>query len=225
LADILEQENADAEKVTGAESTPDPRPHGLSFQGAPQVLGTTGGPDDAWLQSRRGDLWDVGRFGEPRILAKDAYGQVVGRYRMDGKCVVGDGFPPTIVNHHMASPDGPIYVVAGAKEWLWLRESMERAHAADPSKIPHIVWAAKDADLSALGGALRKAERVVIVRSRTDDRQIPWALDLQKMLTERQRVNAVVSPAVNEDELALARALEDTAASQAGSSRKPRPRR
>lgn len=221
LAEILRKENELAEKITGENSTPDPRPHMLSFEGVPQVRGATGGPDDNWLASMRGILWDIGRYGEPRILAKDAYGQVVARYRMDGKCVVGDGFPPVIVNHN-GNPKGPIYIVAGAKEWLWLREAMEKNHAEDPSRIPHIVWAAKDADLAALGPALRQAERVVVVRSKTDDRQIPWAVDLHNILTQRYRVKtAVISPSLSQKELEMARlGLEEKDAEPAPTKRR-----
>lgn len=220
LEGLLAKENAEAEKVTGADGSRDPRPHGLSFEGVPQVLGAEGGPDEAWLESQRGKLWDIGRFGEPRILARDIYGQVAARYRFDGKCVVGDGLPPIIMNKE-GKVHGPIYIVAGAKEWLWLREAMEKSHAADPSKIPHIVWAAKDADLAALGPAMRQAERVVVVRSRSDDRQIPWAMDLQRLLADRQRVQAAVSPAVSEEELAVVRAR---LATEPGAAPTPRPR-
>lgn len=223
LAGLLAKENEEAEKITGADGTADPRPHGLSFEGSPQVRGAEGGPDEKWLEEKRGELWDIGRFGEPRILARDAYGQVVGRYRMDGKCVVGDGFPPVIVNR-AGNPTGPIYLVAGAKEWLWLRQAMEQTHKDDPSKIPHIVWAAKDADLAALGPSMRKAERVVVVRSRTDDRQIPWAMDLQRLLSERQRVKAFVSPAVSEEELTAVRARLSTAPGEEAARSRPRSR-
>lgn len=205
LAQLLEQENSQIEQHIGQTGEPDPREHKLSFEGAPQVLGATGGPDEQWLSSMRGKLWDIGRFGEPRILARDAYGQVVARYRLDGKCVVGDGFPPIMVNHK-GNPKGPIYIVAGAKEWLWLRESMEKAHQQDPSRIPHIIWAAKDADLAALGSALRQAERVVVVRSKTDDRQIPWAVDMHSILSQRHRVSgAIISPTLSEQEYEFAK--------------------
>ena len=211
---LLAKENEEAEKVTAQDGLPDPRPHGLSFEGAPQVIGAEGGPDDKWLEMQRGHLWDIGRFGEPRILARDAYGQVVGRYRMDGKCVVGDGFPPIIVNRQ-GDALGPIYLVAGAKEWLWLRHAMETTYKDDPSKIPHIIWAARDADLAALGPSLRKASRVVVVRSRTDDRQIPWALDMTRLLSERQRVSAVISPQISEEELAMVHARTSKAPGEA----------
>ena len=196
---------------------PDPRPHYLSFDGVPQVANVDGGPDPEWLSQQRETLWAVGKFGEPRILSRDPYGNVVARYRLDGTCVVGQGFPPVCINRH-GSEKSPVYIVAGAKEWLWLRQTMEEKHAADPSQIPHIIWAAKDADLSMIAPSLIKSTRVVVVRSKADDRQIPWAKDIQDILFTRHKINAVVSPKLPEEEVALV-------SDEPSVSSSPRPRR
>ena len=197
---IFPESNPKLEAEYREKGIPDPRPHYLSFEGAPQVANVDGGPDPEWLSQQRDTLWAVGKFGEPRILSRDPYGNVVARYRLDGTCVVGEGFPPVCVNRH-GSETTPVYIVAGSKEWLWLRQTMEEKHAADPSQIPHIIWAAKDADLSLIAPSLKKSSRVIVVRSKADDRQIPWAKDVQEILTNRYKINAVVSPKLPEPDV------------------------
>lgn len=179
----------------------DPRPHYLSFDGVPSLANVEGGPDKEWLAQQKGVLWDVGRFGEPRVLARNPQGDVVARYRMNGECVVGEGQAPIIVNRATDAVgrfNKNVYIVAGAKEWMWLRETLENNNAHDPSKIPHILWAAKDVDWGVMAKHLQSMQRIVIVRSKADDRQIPWALSLQQILLERYNLETVISPAIPE---------------------------
>ena len=181
------------------EGVMDPRTHYLNFDGVPTLANVQGEPDREWVAAQKDTLWAVGRFGEPRILARNPYGEVVARYRMDGECVVGDGQAPIIVNR-TTDENGrfnkQVYIVAGAKEWLWLRHTMETNYASDPAKIPHILWAAKDVDWNLMAPHLNAMERVVIVRSKSDDRQIPWAQSLQQILRERYNVQTVISPSI-----------------------------
>ena len=179
----------------------DPRPHYLSFDGVPSLANVEGGPDKNWLAKQKGVLWDIGRYGEPRILARNPQGDVVARYRMNGECVVGEGQAPIIVNRSTDAVgrfNKHVYIVAGAKEWMWLRETMEHNHTKDPSKIPHILWAAKDVDWGVMAKHMQSMQRIVIVRSKADDRQIPWAQSLQKILRERYNLDCVISPAIPE---------------------------
>lgn len=179
----------------------DPRPHYLSFDGVPSLANVEGGPDKEWLAQQKGVLWDVGRFGEPRVLARNPQGDVVARYRMNGECVVGEGQAPIIVNRATDAVgrfNKHVYIVAGAKEWMWLRETLENNNAHDPSKIPHILWAAKDVDWGVMAKHLQSMQRIVIVRSKADDRQIPWAQSLQQILLERYNLETVISPAIPE---------------------------
>ena len=196
----------DIEKVQRSDQPVlDPRPHYLSFEGVPTPANITGGPDREWVASQKDRLWAIGRFGEPRILALNPKGVPVARYRLNGDCVVGEGQAPIILNKH-ALGKGPIpaYIVAGAKEWLWLRETMESKYSDDPMKIPHIIWGAKDVDWGLMEKSLKSKaaiSQIVIVRSKADDRQIPWAVSLQKILWERYQLQTVISPAVPEDVL------------------------
>ena len=171
---------------------PDPRPHKISFEGVPSVLNVEGGPSEDWVSGKRFDMWDIGRFGEPRIITKNSEGQVVARYRLDGTCVVGEGFPPICANKQ-GTDDTPVYIVAGAKEWFWLREAMEERHKQDPSQIPHCIWAAKDVDWALFVKNL-KGKKIVIVRSKADDRQIPWATDMRDFFSKKLGIESQISP-------------------------------
>jgi ATP-dependent exoDNAse (exonuclease V) alpha subunit len=166
----------------------------LSFEGVPGAATIDGsGPSVAFLNRMKGKCWDVGRFLEPRVLAL-ARGQVVARYRLDGTCVVGEGYPPLWVNPQ-ANPDVPVYIVPGAREWLWFLEHQQERHAQDPKKIPHAVWWGKDMDMGILAKPL--AERTIkIARSRHDESQIPWALDVQRQLKEKWGINASIIPEI-----------------------------
>ena len=180
----------------------DPRPHYICFDGVPSPANVTGGPDREWVSAQKDKLWSIGKFGEPRALALNPKGEVVARYRLNGECVVGEGQAPIIVNRTLdenGHPNKHVYIVAGAKEWMWLRETMERNNAHQPSKIPHIIWGAKDVDWGLIAPSLNIMSRIVIVRSKADDRQIPWALSLQKILLERHNIQTVISPPIPEN--------------------------
>lgn len=192
---VFPPSDPDLEKKCRESGTPDARPHYLHFDGVPQVLNVEGGPDPEWLAAQRGTTWDIGRHSEPRILARAPNGAVAARYRLDGTSVVGNGEPPVWVNAAGAA-DSPVYIVAGAKEWFWLRQAMEERHAADPSKIPHIIWAAKDMDWGLIAPSLRHSSQVVVVRSKADDRQMPWARDMRDLLEGRHGIGAQISPSL-----------------------------
>ena len=199
---IFPPSDQDFEQKCREDGIEDPRPYKLSFEGVPQVLNVDGGPDEEWISSQKGKMWDIGKYNEPRILAHDPMKNVLARYRMNGECVVGEGAPPVWINEQ-GSIDSPVYIVAGAKEWFWLRQNMEDRNKDDLSKMPHIIWAAKDMDWSLIAPSLHKSKHVVIVRSKADDRQIPWAVDLQKMLKNRFGIDTVMSPKLPENEVVM----------------------
>lgn len=196
---VYPEEDKELEKKLIEDDLPDPRPHYINFDGVPQVANVQGGPDDEWIASQRGKLWDVGKNGEPRIVAKNHKG-LTSRYRLDGECVVGYGFPPVYLNQY-GSEKSPVYIVSGAKEWLWLCQTIEEKYKETPQNIPHIIWAAKDMDWKFLVSSLKMSEKIVVVRSKVDHRQIPWAVDLQKLLDKKYGLKSFVSPQITEQEL------------------------
>lgn len=171
----------------------------LRFDGVPQTKAPKGkvipGASDEFLSTGPGRMWwDVGRGGEPRILARWDKGEVVARYSLDGKCVVGDGFPPVAFNPN-PTPSTPVHIVPGPREWLMVQEMYQEKFKDSPAEMPHVVWGAQDADWKHIAGSI-KDRKVVIIRSKHDEGQLPWAQDLHKELTSRWGLNAIIAPKV-----------------------------
>lgn len=172
----------------------------LRFDNVPQTKVPENGvpvpaPSDAFLSSVRTRLWwEQGRFGEPRVLARRGDGQVVSRYSLDGRCVVGDGFPP-VAYAQSHSEEASFHIVPGPREWFLLQEIYQSKYKGTPEKVPHVIWGARDADWKFIAEDL-KGKPVLIMRSRQDEGQLPWALDLQKELASRWGVTAVIVPKV-----------------------------
>lgn len=163
----------------------------FSFENVAQTPGVSD-PSPEFLTSLKDRIWSVGKWEEPRILARDGSGQIVARYRLDGRCVVGEGFPPMMLNRY-GKPDTPIMIVPGPKEWFVTQDFMQKKHKDNPEKIPHMIWAAKDADWGFISKALSQVSTpVIIARSKTDEHQLGWALSLQKKLEEYQIKTRIV---------------------------------
>lgn len=180
---------------------PEPAPIGkvedgiLKFEGVPQTPQQDGSIvpiSDEFLSAARDHYWTVGRYNEPRVLARDGSNEIAARYRLDGACVVGEGYPPMILNHNPAD-DTPIYIVPGAKEWLLMAEVMRKKYADEPAKVPHLIWAAKDADWGMVAQDM-KSQKIVIVRSKQDPSQAKWASELADILRDRWGISASVVP-------------------------------
>lgn len=172
----------------------------LLFDNVPQTVAPEGqaipGASDAFLKDpeRGGRWWAVGRFGEPRILSRNARGEVVARYALDGRCAVGDGLPP--ISYSPAdSAETPVHIVPGPREWFLLQEIYDEKFKDEPSKRPHVVWAAQDVDWRLVAESFAR-KKVFIVRSKHDQDQIPWATELEKELRERWGVRSQVVPKV-----------------------------
>lgn len=174
----------------------------LLFDNVPQTIAPEGqsipGASEAFLKDpeRGGRWWAVGRFGEPRVLSRNGKGQVVARYALDGRCLVGDGLPP--ISYSPAdTAETPVHIVPGPREWFLLQELYDEKFKDEPSKRPHVVWAAQDVDWRLTAESFSR-KKVFIVRSRHDQNQIPWAVELQKELNERWGMQAQVVPRLPE---------------------------
>lgn len=170
----------------------------LRFDNVPQTLAPVDGapvpaPSDAFLASSDARTWwEAGRFGEPRVLARTPSGEVVARYALDGRCVVGEGFPP-IAFAGKPSKETPIHIVPGPREWFLLQEIYAQKFKDDPSREPHVVWGAQDVDWKHVAQGMR-GRKVVIVRSRHDEGQLPWAQALEAELSQRWGLDVTIVP-------------------------------
>lgn len=174
------------------------KPQGLvngetfTFENVKQTPGSTN-PSDEFLSSIKGRFWTLGKWGEPRILARNGIGQIVARYRLDGRCVVGEGFPPMMLNPK-ASAKTSIMIVPGPKEWLLTQSHMNDRHKDNPDKIPHLIWAAHDADWGWVVPAMVSTGKpVVIARSKNDPQQLEWAIALRNQLS-KHKVSCCIVP-------------------------------
>jgi len=105
-------------------------------------------------QSLRGSVWDENRFGEERFLARDTAGEILSRYDINGRCVVGDREPTVFPNTEQlaAGLPAPFLIVPDARAALISHAHYRQKHAQSPEKIPHIVAAFADTDWSKLEG-------------------------------------------------------------------------
>lgn len=197
----------------------------LRFDNVPQTLAPSDGsaipaPSDAFLTSPYGKLWWAeGRHQEPRVLARNSRGEVIARYGLDGRCVVGEGFPP-VVFAPKPSDETAIHIVPGVREWFLLQEVYRKKFQDMPEKMPHVIWGAKDVDWKHIAKGLQK-RRVVIMRSKHDEGQLPWALAVEKELRERWGVHATIAPKPAEP--VLEGGTEEPMVRRAAPGRRPRP--
>ena len=176
----------------------------IDFGGVPRTHGPdsdTSALSDDFVKEMRGAVWQRGRYGEPRILGyrtDDAPGTtpVNSRYRLDGTCVVGDGYPPIL---YSAAPSGdtPVVIVPGPYEMFLVADKQRERHGEDSPTVPHVIWAAKDMDWSLIAKALEGAP-LTILRSKESPQQEKWARSLQNKLSSRFNLDVRVSPPLPE---------------------------
>lgn len=155
------------------------------------VLVGDNAPAPDFLKNLKEEVWAIGRENYPRILAKDNHGEIVSRFSLSGKCVVGDGYPPIILNEK--SKVNTVLLLPGVREWLRTQEFQKKKYKDDLGKMPHMVWAAKEVNWDWISTPM-KSMRVVIARSQKDESQLEWALDLQKELLSRFGIQADITP-------------------------------
>lgn len=157
-------------------------------------------PSIELLKQTRTLWWDVGRGQELRVLARDfATGEVLSRFDFKGACVVGDGYPPIVFNPTRRQDFLPeMHIVPGVKEWFLMQEYYDKKYAERPSERPWVALGCPDADwglvLNHLKGPGKKVSKVVIVRSKYDEQQLPWALSLQNELRKRWKLDTDIVP-------------------------------
>lgn len=179
-----------------------PYPVKISWEGVPCIRNPDGtpvkSPKDNTMVRLFQHLWDVGKDMEPRILAKNfeeapPHQEIMARYKMDGTCVVGEGYPPLLVNQNYKVNTTPVVIFAGVVEWLAQREQWANEYKKNPEKIPHVLWAAKDIDWQQIALFLKTQDVVVYVEEK-DPKQRLWAEALAKTLYEKYEIKARLWP-------------------------------
>jgi len=151
-------------------------------------------PNVEFLQQEKTKQWDVGAFGEPRIIARNPQtNEIMARYALDGTCVVGEGYPPLKLNHK-SNNQTPIIITPGPKEWFLMQEMYNKKN--NPEENPHLICFMKDMEWKYIISGMRN-KNVIITRSKTEDSQIEWAVELQKTLRNKFGVVAEIRPKVD----------------------------
>lgn len=108
------------------------------------------GVSDADLSSTKSTRWNINRYGEARAIAIDPFSRNPrARYALDGTCVVGDGEVPVFNNPH-ATAQTPFLIVHSFREAMISHAHYREKLGESSAKVPHIVWAAKDAKMDSL---------------------------------------------------------------------------
>lgn len=114
----------------------------LEFNSKEQV------PTQYFLKKSKGLYWDEGR-GTPRVIALNSESEVQARYALDGRCMVGEGFPPIMINQY-AQENTNFLIVSNAKDYFYLfekgiKDGITKGNNA-VEKVPHLLWGASGVD-------------------------------------------------------------------------------
>ena len=114
----------------------------LEFNSKEQV------PTQHFLKKSKGLYWDEGR-GTPRVIALNSESEVQARYTLDGRCMVGEGFPPIMINQY-AQENANFLIVSNAKDYFYLfeksiKDGITKGNNA-VEKVPHLLWGASGVD-------------------------------------------------------------------------------
>ena len=114
----------------------------LEFNSKEQV------PTQYFLKKSKGLYWDEGR-GTPRVIALNSESEVQARYTLDGRCMVGEGFPPIMINQY-AQENTNFLIVSNAKDYFYLfekgiKDGITKGNNA-VEKVPHLLWGASGVD-------------------------------------------------------------------------------
>jgi hypothetical protein len=114
----------------------------LEFNSKEQV------PTQHFLKKSKGLYWDEGR-GTPRVIALNSESEVQARYTLDGRCMVGEGFPPIMINQY-AQENTNFLIVSNAKDYFYLfekgiKDGITKGNNA-VEKVPHLLWGASGVD-------------------------------------------------------------------------------
>lgn len=151
---------------------------------------------DDFIAQSKGIFWGEGRGYEPRIFATDG-DQITSRYDLEGNCLVGQGFPPTLL---VEEPEkSPFHIVPGAREaMLTYSFYLSKFGLDDPSKTPSVIWGAKGVDWSLFfKDHPEVSKKMIIVRGKNDDQEkIEWAKNIQEKIWRDHQLQIPIAPVI-----------------------------
>lgn len=151
---------------------------------------------DDFIEQSKGIFWGEGKSYEPRIFATDG-DQITSRYDLEGNCLVGQGFPPTLL---VEEPEkSPFHIVPGAREAMLVYSFYLGKYGLDePSKTPNVIWGAKGIDWSLFfKDHPEVSKRMTIVRGKNEDQEkIDWAKGIQEKIWRDHQLKIPIAPAI-----------------------------
>ena len=153
--------------------------------------------DPKFLDSTKGILWGEGLYYQPRIFANDGE-NILSRYDLDGNCVVGEGFPPVLLNPHVGDK-AAFCIVPNVKNYFnsfLFFLNKYRKEENNGQSMPNIIWGAKDVDWSKF--FTRKTDyykRTVILKGKTDEYN-EWAINIQNELYSKLNIQIGIKPEI-----------------------------
>lgn len=119
-----------------------------------------------YLNRVKGDMWQINKSGEGRVLAFDSHKQVRGRYTVDGDKVIGDGEIPVFENKD-GTRNTPFLVVQSFREAL-IAHSYYRNKFGEAENVPHIVCALKGANIETFKDWINEKSRIFIAHGKRE---------------------------------------------------------
>lgn len=154
--------------------------------------------DPTFLDNTKGVLWGEGLYYEPRIYANDGE-NVLSRYDLDGNCVVGEGFPPVLLNPYNGDKSA-FCIVPNVKNYFnsycFFLKKYESGTPQEQIAMPNIIWGAKDVDWSKFfTNKTNYSNRTVILKGKTDEYN-EWAIKIQNELYIKLNVKLNIKPEI-----------------------------
>ena len=157
-------------------------------------------PTQYFLKKSKGLYWDEGR-GTPRVIALNSESEVQARYALDGRCMVGEGFPPIMINQY-AQENTNFLIVSNAKDYFYLfekgiKDGITKGNNA-VEKVPHLLWGASGVDYNNIfnkqvneNTTLNDCQFTLHINP-TIQSDIDWALKTRLDLWERFGVKTMI---------------------------------
>lgn len=159
------------------------------------------------------NYWGLSRYKQPRVFATDL-NTIRSRYDLEGNCVSGEGYPPTLFsplpnhcNKVLIVPDFKSALLTSKFFLVRLYNELDEKNDTKEVKmqkkanVPNVIWGAKDVDW----GLILKEhpnyakKMVIIVGKEPTDKEVNWAKKLQAKIFNQYNIRLNISGKMPDD--------------------------
>lgn len=160
-----------------------------------------------FIDNKKGTYWNVVRFKQPRIIATDLK-TVKSRYDLEGNCVSGLGYPPTIFSP-VPNDCKMVCIVPNFKSAMmtsrhfYIKKFATKLTDQDTKEdrynrakeVPNVIWGAKDVDW----GLILKEhpeyaqKMIILVGKNPSNKEVIWAKELQEKIYDQYDLKVNIS--------------------------------